>query len=271
MVSTKANMTTEILSISEAEDFAQQLADASRSICLKYFRNGLIVEDKDDASPVTQADKECEAQIRSMIRNRFPDHGIVGEEHGNEQLDHPYTWVIDPIDGTRAFATGLPVYGTLIALLADGKPVCGICDLPSLGERFVGGSGDTSRFNGSRCQTSEVKELSEATLRFTSHEIFSKAEFSAFEAISRLTRFNHPGGDCYNYGLLAAGHCDLVVEAGLQAYDVMALLPIVQGAGGVITDWQGRDVMLDFNGRILAAANKDLHAEALSHLQKLDD
>lgn len=267
------NQKPTLISIPEAEDFAQQLADASRSVCLKYFRNPLVVEDKEDASPVTQADKECETLLRQMIKDKFPDHGIFGEEHGQENLDHPYVWVLDPIDGTRAFATGFPAYGTLIALLANGKPVCGVCDLPSLRERFVGGVGAMTRFNGRRCQTSDVTRLKDATLRFTSHEIFSKAEFPAVQDLIDQTRFAHSGGDCYNYTLLAAGHCDLVVEASLQPYDVMALLPIVAGAGGIMTDWQGNSIELDmsqnFDGHIVAAATPELHAEAISHLSKI--
>jgi len=227
---------TDLISIPEAEDFAQQLADASRAVCRKYFRKSFSVEDKADASPVTQADKECETLLRSMINARFPDHGIFGEEHGQENLDHPYVWVLDPIDGTRAFATGFPAYGTLIALLANGKPVCGICDLPSLSERFVGGVGDTTRFNGRRCETSGTTKLADATLRFTSHEIFSKTEFPAVQNIIDMTRFAHSGGDCYNYTLLAAGHCDLVIEAGLH---------------------------------VVAAATPELHAEAIAHLSKI--
>ncbi|MGB0843974.1 MAG: histidinol-phosphatase [Alphaproteobacteria bacterium] len=266
-------MQTELISISEAQDFAQLLADASRSVCLKYFRNSVMVEDKADASPVTQADMECETMLRAMINEKFPDHGILGEEHGQENLDKPYVWVIDPIDGTRAFATGFPVYGTLIALLADGKPVCGVCDLPSLRERFVGGVGAMTRFNGRRCETSSVTKLSDATLRFTSHEIFSKEEFPAVQKIMDMTRFTHSGGDCYNYTLLAAGQCDLVIESSLQLYDIMALLPIVEGAGGIISDWQGKPIELDreqsYDGRIVAAATQELHEQAIQHLSKI--
>ena len=248
------------LDLSEITAFAHELADASGAVCRQYFRGQFELDDKSDASPVTSADKGAERVLRQMIGERFPDHGIFGEEEGVEGLDRPYVWVLDPIDGTRAFATGLPVYGTLIALMHEGKPIFGLCDMPSLDERYAS--------TQARQTVSTVSSLAQARLRYTSHQIFSAEDWPAIQELEASCRFLHPGGDCYNYCLLAEGHCDLVVEAGLQPYDFLALEPIVRAAGGIMTDWQGQPLTLESEGKVVAAATDALHQQTLTILNR---
>ncbi|MFD1301239.1 inositol monophosphatase family protein [Methylobacterium marchantiae] len=244
--------------------FAHRLADFARPLARHYFRTELPVEAKADASPVTVADRAIEALLRAEIRARYPEHGILGEEEGGD-FERPLTWVIDPIDGTKSFITGMPLFGTLIALVSGGRPILSVIDIPALGERWSG-TGDAAWFGDTPARTSD-RALADARLFATSPDIFEGPDAEAFASLSRAVGLRRFGGDCYSYGLLASGHCDLVVEAGLQVYDVMALVPVVQGAGGVLTDWEGCPLTPDFDGRVVAAANAGLHAEALAHLR----
>ena len=244
-------------------DFAHELADASGGIIRRHFRTPFSVEDKDDASPVTVADREAERAMRSMIGQRYPGHGIVGEEFGNERPEAAEVWVLDPIDGTRAFVAGKPIFGTLIALLRDGSPVLGIIDQPILGERWVGAAGAGSRFCGAAIATRSCAEFGRAILNTTSPELFDGADRKTFLRLSESVRSTTYGGDCYAYGLLASGHIDLVVEAGLKTYDFCALVPVVDGAGGRITDWRGGRLGPDSDGRVIAAGDPRMHEKAL--------
>lgn len=246
--------------------FAHQLADVARPITLSYFRRPLAVQLKCDDSPVTIADRETEAALRAMITQQFPHHGIYGEEHGSEGADRLHTWVIDPIDGTRAFITGMPLFGTLIALLEAGKPQLGILEIPALAERWAGIRGQPSSHNGQPCQVSGCQELSRATLYSTSPDMFQGDELNRYQALARAVGLRRFGGDCYSYGLLASGHVDLVVEADLAPYDYLALVPVVEGAGGIISDWQGNPLSLASDGRVVAAASPILHRQALDIL-----
>jgi histidinol phosphatase-like enzyme (inositol monophosphatase family) len=243
---------------------AMNLADQARVQSLHWFRTPLDVSTKTDASPVTIADREVESLLREQIAAHRPTHGIFGEEHGRERLDADYVWVIDPIDGTRSFITGSPLWGTLLALLWRGRPQIGVIDIPTTVERWVGREDAPTLLNGKPCRTSNCASLAEAVLYSTSPDTFSAVELPAFEAVSRAVRMRRFGGDCYSYGLLASGHIDLVVEAELQPYDYFALIPVIQGAGGVITDWRGKPLSLDTDGRVLAAATAELHEEALA-------
>ena len=247
-------------------DFAHALADASGGIIRGHFRTPFAVEDKSDASPVTVADREAERAMRAMIAGRYPRHGIVGEEFGNERPDSPEVWVLDPIDGTRAFVAGKPIFGTLIALLRDARPVLGIIDQPVLGERWVGAAGAGSRFCGQAVATRGCADIGRAILNTTSPELFQGADRDAFGRLSRSVRSTGYGGDCYAYGLLASGHIDLVVEAGLKTYDFCALVPVVEGAGGRITDWRGEALGPRSDGRVIAAGDPRIHEEALELL-----
>lgn len=246
--------------------FAEALADAARPLALSYFRTPLDVISKLDDSPVTIADRAIEKHLRAMIEARFPKHGIYGEEFGVKQGDD-FTWVLDPIDGTKSFITGFPLFGTLISLAYQGKPYCGVIDIPATGERWLGRPGETV-FAGTPARTSSNESLSDARFYTTSPDMFEGAETDCFERLSRATKLRRFGGDCYIYGLLASGHCEIAFETGLQPYDYMALVPIVTGAGGSITDWQGNALSFHSDGRVLASANTKLHDKALTLLNR---
>jgi inositol-phosphate phosphatase/L-galactose 1-phosphate phosphatase/histidinol-phosphatase len=242
---------------------ADELADAAGEIIRRWFRQPIAVDDKPDASPVTIADRDAEAAIRARIEARFPAHGIIGEEHGRVRVDAEFVWVLDPIDGTKSFISGVPLFGTLIALLHRGAPVLGVIDQPIARERWIGAAGRATTLNGAAVRVRACPEMARATLFATAPDMFRGAEVAAFERLrgaAKLTRF---GADCYAYGLLAAGFIDCVAETSLQLYDYAALVPVVTGAGGVFTDWEGRPLGIGSGGRVLACGDPRLHAEAL--------
>ncbi len=243
-----------------------RLADAGGAILGRYFRQPLAIDLKSDDTPVTIADREAETAMRGLITETFPDHGIIGEEHGAERADSDYVWVLDPIDGTRAFLTGKPMFGALIALTRNGTPILGVIDQPVAGERWIGAADRTTRFNGKDAATRATRALDQAIFNTTSPDLFDGADRDAFARLKAAARETHYGGDCYAYGLLASGHIDVIAEAGLKPYDYCALAPVVEGAGGVITDWRGARLTLESDGRVLAAGNAALHAEALEAL-----
>lgn len=250
---------------SEFVALAEKLADAAGDIVRRYFRQPLIISDKPDESPVTRADREAEARMREMIAEAFPGHGILGEEYGPDRVDAEFVWVLDPIDGTKAFISGVPVFGTLVALLRGGQPILGVIDQPILCERWVGASGRPTTMNRRETKVAPRATLTDAVLWSTSPHMFDgdRADAAAVARLRETVKFVHYGGECYQYGMLASGFIDLVVEADMRAYDFCALVPIVQGAGGLITDWQGRALNVDSDGRILAAASAGLHDAAL--------
>ncbi|HEV2545133.1 MAG TPA: histidinol-phosphatase [Methylobacterium sp.] len=261
--------TTGTLAPEEILAFAVELAEAARPIAQAYFRTPLDIVTKADASPVTLADRAIEARLRGLIEARFPDHGVFGEEMGVKPGKSPDTgpvWVIDPIDGTKSFVTGLPLFGTLIAFLDGGAPVVGLIDMPALGERWTGVPGE-ARFGAEPARTSACRSLSQARFFTTAPDGFVGADAARYRRLVAQTALRRFGGDCYAYGLLASGHCDLIAETGLQPYDIMALVPVIRAAGGIITDWNGEDLGLHSDGRVLAAATPELHAEALAVLQ----
>jgi inositol-phosphate phosphatase/L-galactose 1-phosphate phosphatase/histidinol-phosphatase len=242
--------------------FAAELVDSVRPIVLSYFRTPLEVVSKSDDSPVTIADRTIEQRLRDRIEARFPAHGILGEEIGHRP-GGAFTWIVDPIDGTKSFITGFPLFGTLIALTYEEQPFCGLIDVPFTRERWVAKPGLTTFGNG-LARTSRCESIAQARFYTTSPDMFVDHDAEAFERLSRAARLRRFGGDCYIYGLLASGHCDIVLETGLQPYDYMALVPVVQGAGGCITDWAGRPLSTRSEGRVLATATPKLHAEALA-------
>lgn len=246
--------------------FAADTADQARALSKRWFRHPLSVESKADDSPVTIADRTVEQFIRACIEATFPDHGILGEEHGRDRLDADFVWVIDPIDGTRSYITGWPIYGMLLAVLHRGRPVFGQIDMPVLDERWTGRQGGPTLWNGTPVTTSGRKELAHASVYTTSPDAFDEAGWQAYDRVSRKARARRFGGDCYSYGLLAAGHIDLVIESDLQPYDYLSLVPIIEGAGGRITDWQGKDLGVGSDGLVIAAATPELHEEALALL-----
>jgi len=242
---------------------AETLADAARAVIRRYFRQKLTVDDKRDLSPVTVADREAEAAMRRLIEARFPEHGILGEEHGGVRVEAEHLWVLDPIDGTKSFISGVPLFGTLIALLHRGRPVLGVIDQPILGERWIGGEGRPTMLNGAAVHARPCPALAQATLFSTAPEgMFHGADATGFARLRAAVKLVRTGADCYAYGLLASGFIDFVVEGQLKPYDYCALVPVVAGAGGVITDWQGNALDLASDGRVVACGNPALAAEA---------
>lgn len=249
---------------------AHALADAARVETLRYFRaEGLSAENKFESGfdPVTVADRASEQAMRDILALRRPQDGILGEEFGNTTGTSGLTWVLDPIDGTRGYLSGTPTWGVLIAVSDAQGPVLGIIDQPYIGERFAGGLGvaELTGPQGMRAlKTRAPRALSEAILFSTFPEVGTQAEGAAFAKLSAKARLTRYGTDCYAYGLIAAGQIDLVVEAGLYPYDVHGPIAVIEAAGGIVTNWQGEPAHM--GGQILAAANAQIHAEAMAVL-----
>jgi histidinol phosphatase-like enzyme (inositol monophosphatase family) len=237
---------------------AARLADAAGAAIRPFFRAPFSMEAKADASPVTEADRAAEAAMRTILTAERPADGIIGEEYGTERADADRLWVLDPIDGTRSFVAGRPIFGTLVALLEDGVPVVGLIDQPIARERWLGAAGRPTTLNGSAIRTRRCPALDRAHLATTGPAYFTPARYAAFDRVRAAARDTLWGGDCYNYGLLAAGHLDLVIEDGLQLYDFAALVPIVEGAGGRMRDWQDRPLTRDSTGQVIAAGDPAL-------------
>jgi inositol-phosphate phosphatase/L-galactose 1-phosphate phosphatase/histidinol-phosphatase len=254
-------------SVSDLLDIANGLADAASAQSMAYFRTPLDIITKADESPVTLADRAAETAMRDILALRCPSDGIYGEEHGRERLDAARVWVLDPIDGTRSFITGSPLWGTLIGVLQNHKVVFGMVDMPVLGERWVGRVGEGAWRGRTAVRTSTCTEVAKARIVTTSPDIFAPDEWSAFDRLSRQCAMRRFGGDCYGYAQLAGGTIDLVVETGLQPYDYLGPTGLIEAAGGVVTDWQGRPLGLASDGRVIAAATPELHRQALAVLQ----
>jgi histidinol phosphatase-like enzyme (inositol monophosphatase family) len=262
-------MKSQDTSIAELEGFALELAHTAGNIAQAYFRSGFAIDNKSMGGfdPVTTADHAIERALRTTILERFPDHGIVAEEGGEHAPGSRYTWYIDPIDGTRAFMMGSPLWGTLVGLTRDGEPLFGLLCQPVLEEVFFGepdGSWLIKPDRRERLKARRCARVADAALASTHPDLFSDAEFRAFHTLARSCLLYRYGGDCYNYAMLAAGFVDLVVEAGLKAYDIVPLIPILEGAGCVVTDWRGGRPMQ--GGGVVAAATPELHREALAIL-----
>lgn len=261
---------------------ANLMADVSGEVILPYFRQAPEVANKiplssDNAlpgqafDPVTEADRAAERAIKAVITEHFPDDGILGEEYGESIGSSGYYWVLDPIDGTRAFITGVPQWGTLIALHNGQRAEFGMMNQPFLGERYVGSSAGASwSVNGKsrgNLRVRQCKGLESAVLMTTCPDLFHGASATAFEKIRQNVAMTRYGGDCYSYCMLAAGHSDLVIETGLKAYDIQALIPIVEAAGGIVTNWQGGPLVA--GGDAIAAGDRHCHAAALTYFRHL--
>ncbi len=254
----------------ELEDFALELTHMAGGIAEASFRRAITVENKSASAfdPVTNADRAIERVLRATILARFPEHGIVAEEEGDQAARGDYTWYIDPIDGTRAFMTGSPLWGTLIGVTQRNEPLFGVLVQPVLEEVFLGGPTGSWLIKPERrerLRRRDCKTLASAVLACTHPDMFEGAEVGAFAALAKQCLLHRFGGDCYNYAMLAAGFIDLVVEAKLKPYDIVPLLPLLEGAGCVVTDWQGQRPMR--GGRVVAAATPELHAAALAALR----
>jgi len=251
--------------------FVDELANVSGDTIRPFFRTALGVENKNvsgDFDPVTAADRAAESAMRALIKRTFPAHGIVGEEFEAEQPDAEYVWVLDPIDGTKSFICGMPIWGTLIALTRRGEPIYGMMHQPFTREHFVG-DGRAASYRGPAgdraLRTRPCATMSDAILGTTSPLLMKEADRQRFARVEQSVRLSRYGGDCYAYCVLAAGHIDLVIETELKPYDVLPLIPIIEGAGGVITTWEnGRP---HSGGRIIAAGDRRVHAQAMELLR----
>ena len=233
---------------------ALRLADAAGEAIRPWFRNGVDHERKPDATPVTQADREAEAAVRRLLKAEAPQDGVIGEEFGTDEGRSDRHWVIDPIDGTTAFLAGRPIFGTLIALVEGGFPLLGVIDQPILRERWLGVTGRPTTLNGKPAHTRPCKLLADANLATTGPHLFDDHDGAHFMALAAKTDHRRMvlGGDCYNYAMLASGHLDLVCEAGLKLHDFAALVPVVEGAGGTMCDWNGEPLHTGSDGHVLA-------------------
>ena len=249
---------------------AEAAADVAAAAIRPLFRSGVASDLKADSSPVTIADRSAEQAMRAVLEARFPLHGILGEEFGAQNPDAEWRWVLDPIDGTRAFITGRPLFGTLVSLLHAGVPVLGLIDQPVTGERWLGVAGRPTSFRGplgGTAGTRRCSSLDAAELSCTSPEMFSDAERARWKRLARATRRRSYGGDCYAFGLLALGQIDVIAEADLKLWDWAALLPVVEGAGGRMTDWDGQKLR-DGGGKhqVLTVGDPALLAPAVALL-----
>jgi myo-inositol-1(or 4)-monophosphatase len=250
----------------ELERFLHDLCDAAQAQTLPRFRAATLVDNKEAQGfdPVTQADRAAEAAIRELIMQRYPTHGIIGEEEDAIRADAEYCWIIDPIDGTRSFICGLPSWGTLIGLQHRGKPIAGVMAQPFTGERFIGNDGVSHLVQGAsrtRLATRTTTRLADALMMTTTPFLFDEGDIGRYRAVEAACRLTRYGYDCYAYAMVAAGQIDLVVESNLKSYDIAPLIPVIEGAGGIVTTWDGASA--HEGGRIIAAANAVLHAEAL--------
>ncbi|MGE5353216.1 MAG: histidinol-phosphatase [Acidobacteriota bacterium] len=244
----------------DLKKFARTLADKSGEIIRSYFRTEIEIQSKGDLSPVTIADKKAEEVMRELIMREFPDHGILGEEFGSHNVDADYQWVLDPIDGTKSFICGATTFGTLIALMKNGQPLLGVINQPILNE-FLIGDNSTSELNGRRVKVRECKDLSQAVLLTTDHLNIEKYQnIQAFERLMHKVKLYRNWGDCFGYYLLSTGFADIMIDPEMSVWDSMALIPVVRGAGGVITDYQGGDPV---QGHSIIAANPSIHSEVV--------
>ncbi len=231
---------------------AHRLADAAGEAIRPYFRSPHGLEMKADATPVTLADRAAEAATRTILEAERPHDGIIGEEYGSTREGAERVWVLDPIDGTKSFIAGRAIFGTLIALMERGAPVLGVIDQPVQRERWIGARGRATTFNGVEAATRKGRALNAVHLATSGPLYFTGADFTRFERVQTAVATTSWGGDCYNYGLVASGHLDLVVEAGLKLHDWAALAPVVEGAGGRMTDWSGAPLTMESDGRVIA-------------------
>ncbi len=246
--------------------FAARLADAAREVVAPFFQRPIDIAYKGGASPVTEADCAVEARLRGMIAEQYPGHGVIGEELANVDEDAETVWVIDPIDGTQLFIGGIPLFATLIALTRGGVPVLGVIDQPITGDRWLAAAGRPTTFNGAPVRTRPRARIADALICTSNPAYYEGAERAAFERLRNAVRWTQYGADSYGFGLIANGFIDLGVENGLGLHDFCAIVPVIEGAGGVMTDWQGRPLTLASGSRVLAAGDAAAHAQALALL-----
>ena len=247
----------------ELVSHAVKIAELANKAARGYFRGRLGVEFKSDESPVTQADKGVEAQVRAYLEQHFPDHGIFGEEHGFEGQNRREVWIIDPIDGTRSFLSGHPLFGFLLGHLIDGKPDIGVIGMPAIDEVFIGVSGQGATMNGKEITTSNQTRLDQSILFVNEGDKIYRDHPALFAQLMQSGQTRRFAYDCYPHALLAAGHVDAVIDYDLQPYDFLPVLAVIEAAGGVMTDWDGKPLDLNSDGQVISAATPELHAEML--------
>lgn len=248
----------------EYVDFANFLADESEMIIEKYFRKKFNINNKEDSSPVTIADQNTELKIRELITSKYPSHGILGEEFENKNTESEFIWVIDPIDGTRSFICGHKDFGTLISLLHNNEPILGIVNCPAHKERWIGVKNQLTKCNGMEVKTSNKERLEDSYLLTTGLYFEEPILKKGIEPILKKVKYYKFGGDCYMYGMLASGMIEIVIEDTLKAHDYMALINVVEGAGGKITDKYGKSINLFSDGSLVASCNKKVHDQLIS-------
>jgi len=252
--------------VAELLRFAEELADTSRAILADALSQPPKVETKADKSPVTALDKAVERKVREMIEQRYPQHGILGEEFGTKDRGAEHLWVLDPIDGTGPFIAGIPVFGTLIGVARGGKPLLGVADHPVTKERWTGAEGMPSRLNGRTVRTRHGAPLAAAMMSSSSPDFYAPDEWERYQRLRREVSWSVYGGSCYAYMQLASGRIDLSVDCSLDVFDILPLVPVIEGAGGIVTDWSGRRVDIAWKGAVLAGGDPALHAQALQVL-----
>lgn len=247
-------------------DLACRLADAAGAAIRPHFREPIAVDSKPDASPVTIADRAAEQAMRTILAETRPDHGIIGEEFGCTGEDREFVWVLDPIDGTKAFISGMPIFTTLVALCHGGRPILGIIDQPISGERWIGVEGRPTTLNGRPVAARPCPDIGNATLYTTGMEYYSAEAAGKLRRVQNRVRLCRYSADAYAFALIATGFVDIVIEHGLKPYDFCALVPVVEGAGGIITDWDGEPLTVASGSSVLAAGDASAHAKALALL-----
>ncbi|MGB7271530.1 MAG: inositol monophosphatase family protein [Albidovulum sp.] len=260
-------MATELPPHNEFLSFANRLADQSRSMLLEARHRKPDIEIKQDASYVTATDKAVEAALREMIQKTYPEHGILGEEFENINIDAEFVWVLDPIDGTAAFVAGIPVYGSLIALAWQGAPFVGVIEHPITSDRWTGVAGKFAEFNGEPIRVRPCMSIETAYVTCSNRDFMKARDQERFERIRKRAQYVQYGGSCYAYGVLASGRTDLAIDGGLDPFDIYASAAVITGAGGHVTDWAGRAVSFDMDGTVLAAGDKARLDETIAVLQ----
>ncbi len=250
----------------EIKDLVDNLLDNSGDIIRKHYRNLKNIQVKQDESPVTIADKEVELAIRDKINKKHPEHGIAGEEFGKENENARFKWIIDPIDGTLSFMIGRPIFGTLIALLDNGKPILSAINQPITNERWIAIENEGCTLNGEKITVKDCKNISEATLATTGPNYYKEKGLKKFNNLSKSVKHTIYGGDCYLFALVASGQLDLCVDSCLKPHDFMPLIPIIKESGGIISDWNGNELTEKSNGNVIAAGSKLVHQQAINIL-----
>ena len=250
--------------------FAYNFTDKSKKILKKNYFKKFRIEEKSDGSLVTNIDKEIETRFRELLKKKFPDHGVIGEEFGKDKNKSEYTWVIDPLDGTHSFISGKPLFGTLICCIKNEEPQIGVIDIPIMNQRWYGGKKLGIKLNGKKCKiNSEKKKFNKLIISSTSPLMFNNNEQKILKRIYKKVRFPVFGTDCYAYGLLLSGKLDLIVEANMKPWDYMAQVPLIKELGGIISDWDGKELSINSNGKVVASCDVNHHKTILGFLNDI--